>query len=344
MIDTSFVNFITLGRKSEQLKVLICNTSYRKIEEQLAAMLPRTQVVSCEPASVSQSLDGVDVVIPSFARLDSAVITRGSFGLIQQLGVGVDSVDIKAATLAGVWVANVPSGGSGNAESVAELAIVQMITLARRLDEARANVSKGVFFKPTGMSLLNKCVCLVGLGGIGKALAERLRPFGVHLIAVRQHPEHGAPQSLGIEKVYGAHQLHEALSQADFVVLALPENDSNRKLIDSAALSSMKRGSYLINVARGGIVDMDALVAALHNNHLGGAGLDAFEEEPMDPKHPIFQENVVATPHIGGNTDESVRGILAAVVENIKRYAAGQPPKNALNHLELPARGLAESK
>lgn len=326
------------------MRILICNKAYPQVEESLSSLLPHAEVISCDRNEVSDFLTGVDVVIPSVARIDGPVIVKGKFGLIQQLGVGVDSVDVQAATAAGVWVANVPSGGTGNAESVAEIAVMQMIVLARRIDEARENVAKGVFFKPTGMSLLHKCACIVGLGDIGRALAMRLRPFGMRLIAVRRHPEHGAPAETGVERVLGAERLHEGLAQADFVVLALPENDTSRKLIDAAALKAMKKGSILINVARGGVVDLDALVDALHNNHLAGAGLDVFEHEPMDPHHPIFKENVVATPHIGGNTDESLRGVLAAIAENIKLYEDGKPPKHGVNQLSGAIRGLAKSK
>ena len=308
------------------MNILLCNNSYPQVEANLAALLPGHQIRSCAPLEVDKHLQGVDVLISSVASIDSAIIHAGEFGLIHQLGVGLDAIDIDAATAAGVWVANVPSFGSGNAESVAELAILLMLTLARRLDEARKNLSNGVFFKPTGMALLNKTVCIVGLGGIGRSLAVRLRPFGVHMVAVREHPENGAPPETGVEHVYGLKELHQALSLADFVVLAIPDSNTTHHLIDATALASMKKGAFLVNVARGGIVDTDALLAALESGHLAGAGLDVFWEEPADPNHPIFKQNIVATPHIAGATDESGKGIIKVIVESIMRFAAGQPP------------------
>lgn len=313
------------------MKILLCNKSYPQAEAVLTKMVPGIEVVTCAPHEVANYIDAVDIVLPSVAKIDADVIAAGSFGLIQQLGVGVDSVDVEAATKAGVWVANVPGAGSGNAESVAELAILQMMTLSRRLDKARKNLSEGVFFQPGGIAILNKCVCIVGLGDIGKLLAMRLRAFGVRLIGVRQNPQHGAPPETGVEKVYGIDELHTALSEADFVVLAIPENKSTYRMINAAALASMKKGSFLINVARGGVVDTEALLAALQSGHIQGAGLDVYEQEPCDPSHPIFKENVVATPHIGGNTDESLKGVVKAIAENIKLYAQGKEPLHLLN-------------
>lgn len=313
------------------MKILLCNDSYPQVEEKLSGLLPKHHVTSCAPNEVNKHLEGVDVLIPSVACIDSDIISKGRFGLIHQLGVGLDSVDIEAATRLGVWVANVPGAGSGNAESVAELAIWHMITLGRRLDEARKNLANGIFFKPGGIALLNKSVCIVGLGDIGKSIAVRLSKFDMHITAVRRHPEHGAPPETCVQRVYGPPQLHEALSAADFVVLATPESDGTRHMIDAAALKAMKPGAFLINVARGGIIDTDALLEALKSGHLAGAGFDVFSQEPADPNHPIFQQNVVATPHIGGATDESVKGIVKVVAESIDLYANGLPPVHPVN-------------
>jgi phosphoglycerate dehydrogenase-like enzyme len=313
------------------MKILVCNKKYEQAEDMLESQIPGSKVVACELTKVIESLDGVDVLVPSVAPITAEIIEKGKFGLIQQLGVGLDNVDIEAATRYGVWVANVPGAGSGNTESVAELAIAMMMTLGRRLDVARKNLADGIFFLPTGMALLNKTVCIVGLGDIGKGLAERLRPFGMRMLAVREHPEHGAPPGLGIEKVFGTAQIREAVANADFVVLAVPETKSTRNLFNAETLASMKKGSFLINVGRGGVLDTDALLNVLQSGHLAGAGLDVYTVEPFDPSHPIFKQNVVATPHVGGNTDESWRGVTRGIIENIKLYASGQKPKHVVN-------------
>lgn len=320
------------------LKILLCNDSYPRAVEKLNELLPEHQVISCSTGAVADFIQGVDVVIPSVARIDSTLIKKGTFGLIQQLGIGLDSVDIDAATEYGVWVARVPGAGSGNAESVAELAMLFILALARRLDEARKNVADGVFFKPTGRSLLGKTVCIVGMGDIGTALAEWLTPFGVRLKGVRRRPELGAPKHLQFDAIHGTKELSQALADSDFVVLALPETQESRNLIDAAAIEQMKTGVGLINVGRGGLIDDAALLQGLRSGKIGGAGLDVFRNEPTDPKDPLFKENVIATPHIGGNTDASFTGIINAIAANIRRYAAGETPHDIVNSPLRPRR------
>lgn len=314
------------------MKILLCNQSYKDAENAIMSLLPGHELISCAPDKVSSNLDGVDIVIPSVAPISKEILESAKFGLIQQLGVGVDNVDLEAATKLGVLVANVPGAGSGNAESVAELAVLMILSLGRKLDEARRNLADGVFFKPSGFALLNKTVCIVGLGDIGLALAERLKGFSCRLIAARRNASKEVPAEYGIEKVFAISELHQALAQSDFVVLALPENAETKGLFSAQLISEMKKGSFLINVARGGIVDLDALNNALENGHLAGAGLDVFSHEPCDATHAIFKQNLIATPHIGGNTDESVRGVIKAIVENVKLYASGHKPKHLLNN------------
>ncbi len=313
------------------MKILLCNKSYPDAAKILNKLVPGVEVISCAPEDVANHLEGIDVVVPSVAKIDAAIISAGSFGLIQQLGVGVDSVDIESATKSGVWVANVPAAGSGNGESVAELAIMQMMMLARNVDLARKNLHEGVFFKPQGMALWNKTACIVGLGDIGKLLAMRLKAFGMKLSAVRNHPEHGAPADCGVEKVFGTNELGEALKDADFVILAIPESKSTHHMFNKERLAQMKTGAFLINVGRGAVVDTEALEEALENGHIAGAGLDVFEKEPENPNLDLFKRNVVATPHIGGNTDESVKGVIKAIAKNLTLYRQNEEPLNLLN-------------
>lgn len=314
------------------MKILLCNDSYPHLLAELSVALPEHNFVSCAADKVKDYIQSADVVIPSVASIDAEIINSGRFGLIHQIGVGLDPVDINAATAAGVWVANVPSGGSGNAESVAELAVYMMISLARRLDEARKNAESGVFFKPTGMALLNKTACILGFGDIGKALAARLRPFGMRLIVVRQHVHGDEMSEFGVENVFITSQMLDALSTADFVVVALPGTDTTANLIGADAIKSMKRGAFFVNIGRGSIVDTYALVDALESGHVAGAGIDAFVDEPIDPNHPLLKQNVIATPHIGGNTDESIKGIFKVLIKSIQLYAQGKPPVHPVNH------------
>jgi phosphoglycerate dehydrogenase-like enzyme len=313
------------------LRILFCGEGFSESRRRLAPLLPGAEIVTCPPDRVLQSLDGVDVVVPYVSRVDAAIVNGGRFGLVQQFGVGLDGVDLEAATVAGVWVARVPSAGTGNAESVAEHALLLMLALSRRLPQTRDALSAGKVGEPAGIALWGKTACIVGLGDTGSALAHRLRALGMRLVAVRRRPQPGGAPELGVERVFGPDELHAALAVADYVIMCVNYDAASRNLIDAAALQAMKAGAFVVNVARGGLVDPDALLTALRSGHISGAGLDVFWDEPPDPRHPLFEENVIATPHIAGVTDASYVGIARAVAENVDRYARGEAPRFAVN-------------
>ena len=312
------------------VKILFAADGYSESRRRLQPLLPNDQIVSCAPDELIASLSGADVIVPYVARVDAQAIGRGEFGLVQQFGVGLETVDVDAATSAGVWVARVPSRGVGNAESVAEHAVLLMLALSRRWP-AGARVNAAPMGEPSGLSLLGKTACIIGLGDIGSALAVRLRSFGMRLIAVRRRPDElGAPE-LGVERVYGPNELADAVGRADYVALCVNYDAASHHLINERALAAFKRGSFLINVARGGLVDHDALARALASGQIAGAGLDVYWAEPPELTHPLFAQNVIATPHVAGVTDVSYDGIARVVAENIERFRRGEPPQHAVN-------------
>lgn len=274
----------------------------------------------------ADSLAGVEVLIPTMASVDRALLASADrLRLIQQCGVGLEGIDLAAARERAIPVANVPSDVSGNADSVAELGIYLMVGLSRDVRAMAASLAYRVVGSPAGRSLAGKTVGLVGLGGIGTALARRLVAFDVRLIAVRRDPRKPPPK-LPLAWIGGADDLPRLLAEADYTVLCLPVDEPNRHLLDRERLALMKPGAYLVNLGRGGLVDREALAAALASGRLAGAGLDVFWEEPPDPADPIFQYNVLATPHVGGATDVAIAGIREAVVENIRRLDRGEAP------------------
>ncbi len=313
------------------MHILFCNQGMPEARQMIAEMLHEHTCSTCAPEAILDHLEGVDIITPFMTKIDATVLRQGTFGLVQQIGVGLEGVDLATATQLGVWVARVPSVESGNAQSVAEHALLLMLALSRQLDAARHALTQRQWFTPRGQALLGKTVCIVGLGGIGVELAQRLRPFGVRLTAVRANPAQGAPPATGITQVYSPAELHTALADADYVILAARYDQTNHHMINAAALAAMPRGAYLINVARGGLVDHTALLAALQSGHIAGAGLDVFWEEPVDPTHPLFAQNVLATPHIAGVTDAFHAGVARIYCENIRRYAAGADPLYAAN-------------
>jgi phosphoglycerate dehydrogenase-like enzyme len=273
------------------------------------------------------SLKGFDVLIPTMSVISREHLAEADrLRLIQQCGSGVEGVDIQAAQRMNIRVANVPTDISGNADSVAELGIYLMIGLSRNVRQMALSLANRQMGVPQGSALSGKTVGLIGLGGIGHALARRLKPFDVHLIGMKRHDPQKAKEELGLEWTGTPADMEEFLNRSDYVVLCLPLTPESRNIIGRQSFKAMKRNAFLINLSRGGLVDRDALEDALASEKIAGAGLDVFWEEPVDPDDPIFRYNVLATPHIGGSTDISLRGIGKAVAENIRRLEKGQEP------------------
>lgn len=276
---------------------------------------------------VVDTLKGAEVLIPTMCSVTPALLETGDrLRLIQQCGSGLEMVDIDAARQRNIKVANVPTGISGNADSVAELGIYLMIGLSRDIKGMSKSLADKKMGQPQGRALSGRTIGIVGLGGIGRSLIQRLKPFGVHLMGIKRHNPQDAMDALGIDWVGGSGDLAELLSRSDFVVLCLPLTHESKNLIDHNAFSSMKNSAFLINLSRGGLVDRDALEDALASGKIAGAGIDVFWEEPPDPDDPIFSYNVMATPHIAGSTDVSMRGIVKVVAENIRRLEMNLEP------------------
>lgn len=277
------------------------------------------------------SLEGFDILIPTMTRITGELLeTADRLKLIQQCGAGLEGVDIQAARERGIRVANVPTDISGNADSVAELALYLMIGLSRDMRGMARSLAEGKMGEPRGRALSGKTVGIVGLGGIGRALIRRLRGFDVRLIGIRRREPLEGPAELGLEWIGAPEDLPELLSRSDYVVLCLPLTPETLHLMDDKTLVHMKPDAFLINVSRGGLVDRDALERALAAGTIAGAGLDVFWDEPPDPSDPIFSYNVMATPHIAGSTDISIRGIVKIVAENIRRIEQNAEPHHCV--------------
>lgn len=274
----------------------------------------------------TQSLQGFDVLIPTMTKIDARLLaTADQLKLIQQIGAGLEGVDLEAAKQHQVAVANVPTDISGNADSVAELGIYMMLALARNAHAIPRHFRQRESGRPMGLGLKGKTVGLIGLGGIGKALAKRLTAFDMRLIGIKRSVNDEFARQHHLDWLGTLNELPTLLQQADFVVLSLPDSPDTHHILNQYTIPQMKAGSFLINLGRGGLIDKDALETALKSGHLAGAGLDVFWQEPPDPTDPIFRQNIIATPHIGGVTDISVQGIFEAACDNIRRLQTGEP-------------------
>jgi phosphoglycerate dehydrogenase-like enzyme len=312
----------------------MAGTGFAAVRQFLIEALPNAQFDQIEVATLRAKGHKADVMLPAMSRIDGALMDRiEGLRLIQQWGAGLEGVDIAAATERKIAVANVPTPGTGNAESVAEWCVMAAIALSRRLPLAQETIrTGGTWGTPLGRALIGRTAGIVGLGGIGQALAARLRPFGMRLIGLQRRPEPALAERLGIEWVDGPERLAELLRRSDYLFLCVPLTEQTRHLIDEAALAMLPPKACIINAARGGLLSTQAMLRALQEGRLIGAGLDVFEQEPLDPASPLLgRADVIATSHIAGVTDVSYRGIARGVVANIVRILAGQPPFNCVN-------------
>ncbi len=318
------------------MKVLFAGSAFDRIKESFLSLFDGMEVRVARDNEIDEALPWAEVLVTAPRALDEEFLARAvSLKLIQQWGTGIEGIDLKACSKRGITVCNVPSRGTGNAESVAEIALLLMLLLARRFPRAQENLLKiGRVHAPKGIALWKRKACVVGLGGLGQCISERLLCLGMEIVGVNRtvRPEFRA---WGIQTVHPLEELEKAVAGADFLVLALPLNEDTANIVDRKILRALGPKGYLVNVARGGLVVREDLEAALDEGEIAGAGLDVFWIEPPDPNDPLLRRsNVVATPHIGGVTDEGLQGVARFIKNNLERFARGEAP---LSQVRFPS-------
>ncbi|PNY14069.1 D-3-phosphoglycerate dehydrogenase-like protein, partial [Trifolium pratense] len=262
---------------------------------------------------VPKAIANYHVCIVKMMKLDSNLISRAvQMQLIMQYGVGLEGVDINAATKHGIKVARIPGDVTGNAASCAEMAIYLTLGLLRKQNEMAIAIQQRKLGEPTGDALFGKTVFILGFGNIGVDLARRLKPFGVKVIATKRSWASYAQNTNELNDVdalvdvKGSHEdIYDFAAKADIVV----------GIINNNFISSMKKGALLVNVARGRLLDYEAVVEHLESGHLGGLGTDVAWTEPFDPDDRILKfKNVIMTPHIAGVTEHSYRSMAKVCV------------------------------
>jgi phosphoglycerate dehydrogenase-like enzyme len=275
---------------------------------------------------------------PQFAGAEVVIDHGGSMGtremmdaatdarLWQIVGTGFDHFDLEYIRTKGIPVANCP--GLFSAVALAETAMMLMLMLAHQYREAEANFRSAVLHEPTGRELSGLNLGIIGFGASGQELARRARSFGMRVLAIDTRTiEPDILTDLRPAFMGTPADLERVIAESDFLSLHLHLNKETRHLIDARRLALMKPAACLINVARGALVDEAALFEALTAGRIGGAGLDAFAQEPPDPTDPVFQlPNVVTLPHIAGATDGTSRRRAACTAENVDRIAQGLEP------------------
>jgi len=272
-------------------------------------------------------VDGLDVLVTTtyFPITRDTLERLKGIKLIQQVGVGVDSIDIDAAREFGIPVANV---SRANSVAVAEYVIMAMIYVLRRVSEAvelgrTCGIIGPVLVKKGCLELSGKTLGIVGFGAIGYKVAVRAKALGMELLSCDVAEPSPQEKELGVRRV----PLDSLLARSDVVTLHVPLTEETRNLIGKDELARMKRGASLINAARGGIVDEAALAEALHSGHLGGAAVDVTVLEPTTPDNPLWTApNCLLTPHIAGVSTESVNYMVQKSLQNCYRISVGQEP------------------
>ncbi len=267
------------------------------------------------------------LAIRSATTATEAIISAANnLKVIGRAGIGVDNVDIPAATAKGIVVMNTPFG---NAITTAEHAISMITSLARDIPQANASTHAGKWEKSRfmGVELMNKVLGVIGCGNIGAIVADRAQGLKMKVIAFDPFLSEERAAEYGIEKV----DFDTLVAKSDFITLHTPMTDSTRGIIDAAAMAKMKKGVRIVNCARGGLVVEADLKEALQTGQVAGAALDVFEKEPAK-ENPLFgMENVIATPHLGASTSEAQENVALQVAEQISDYLLSGAVTNALN-------------
>jgi D-3-phosphoglycerate dehydrogenase / 2-oxoglutarate reductase len=297
----------------------------------VSALGPDFEVRTCDGADRSALLPALAeadaLLVRSATRVDAeALAAAPRLQVVARAGVGLDNVDVRAATQAGVMVVNAPTS---NIVSAAELAVALMLAAARHVSPAHEALKRGEWRRSryTGTELYEKTVGIVGLGRIGVLVAQRLSAFGMRVIAYDPYVQAGRAAQMGVRLV----DLDTLLAESDFMSVHLPKTAETVGLIGAEQLARVKPTLVLVNAARGGIVDESALHAALKEGRVAGAGLDVFAREPCTDS-PLFElENVVATPHLGASTEEAQEKAGIAVARSVRLALSGELVPDAVN-------------
>ena len=301
------------------MKVLITPTSFLKNPEAKAMVEAFADEIVYNPQSrpleaeeILALLDGVDGYIAGLDYITADVTRRApaSLKVISRYGAGVDRVDLEAAKDRGITVTNTPGT---NAVAVCELAFGLMLSLARSIPRLDSAVKKGEWPRNDGTELAGKTLGIVGFGAIGKNLATRARAFGMRVAAFDPYFDQAFASQHGVEQK----TLNETIESADFLSLHVPLTKETKYMIGEQAIAHMKKGAFIINTARGGLIDEAAAASALKSGQLGGIGLDAYEVEPVTDSPLLGLDHVIMTPHTGAHTNEAIAGMGIMAAQNL---------------------------
>jgi phosphoglycerate dehydrogenase-like enzyme len=289
----------------------------RAYERQISRELPSLKAVAASTfADAVASATGASILVAKAQDISAALVAAlPKLRWIQALTTGVDplrALDIPATV-------TITSARGIHGPQMVELALLYMLSLNRDLPRMLRNQRHATWQRCGQRLLLGKTIVIVGVGSISEVLAARCKAFGLRVVGIT-----GRRQADGFDELYTREHLHEAAARADFLVLLTPYTPETHHMIDAAVLAAMPKKSYLINIARGKVVDEGALIEALRSGRIAGAALDVFETEPLPESSPLWSfENVILTPHIGGMSDIYADQIMPLLMHNLHAYLAG---------------------
>lgn len=301
------------------MKVLVASKSFGKADPAAVAYLEDrdirivwSDVPSPGPEDLARQVPGFDALIVGNDRVDRRVIAAADrLKIVHMHGTGLDAIDVEAATERGILVANAPGA---NRNAVAEMTVCLMLALGRRLDKHLNLLREGRWERSAGNEVSGSTVGIIGLGNIGRRVAELLAGFGVRLLGYDPCPDAVWAAERGLEPADSPDRI---FAEADWVVLCAPLTAATEGLVNRRTLSLMKRTAYLVNTARGALVDEDALREALQERRIAGAALDAFAEEPLPADSPLRKLDIVMTPHIAATSTETAAKVSWIVARNV---------------------------
>jgi len=338
-----------LAFKGEQLPAVICADRFYMTDQAISNLESSGKVIWADCKDEDELVEKVlrakvKVIISEYFKITARVMDASQVlkGIVVW-GVGYDHVDVDAASERGVYVVN--TRGS-NADSVAEHTFSLMLCLSRKILQANTFVRKGEWvsrqeaglpYQLIAQDLCGKTIGIVGLGAVGSRVAGIARSFGMHVLAYDPYVSVETAKTTGAKLV----DLEKLLRKSNFVTLHVSLTNETKGIISAGELDLMKPTAYIINTSRGPIVDEEALIRALSEKKIRGAGLDVFTSEPLDLETPLLKfDNVVVTPHCAGNSEEALKATSLKVSQEAARILQGKIPQNLVNELQLSKRGF----
>ena len=320
------------------MKVLVSDPLSEEGVRKLETEMEVDVITNLSPQELIDRIRDYDALaIRSGTKVTAEVIAAADkLKVIGRAGVGVDNIDVEAATRKGIIVVNTPGG---NTISAAEHTIAMMLSLARRIPQATASTKAGKWEKKKfmGSEVSNKTLGIIGIGRVGSIVANRAQGLTMNVIAYDPFISQEAAEKMGIS----LSPLDEVLQRADFISVHTPLTEETRGLINAASFAKMKDGVFVINCARGGIIDENDLYDALTSGKVAGAALDVFVDEPTTNTKLLSLDNLICTPHLGASTDEAQRNVAIAIAHQIVDYLTTGEIKNAVNFPSVSAETLS---